>query len=122
MPLNAIKIRNKIKTNFFEVLTKQQQDRGLEPLKLEPQLLLKRIKDGDYSGQFLADAFLSMYRIKPFPHSLGGLNKLDAEAFRLFHEILHARFINGWNDNDLFQIEQEIKIILDRQNAMTMHS
>jgi hypothetical protein len=51
----------------------------------------------------------SAYRTqKPFIHSLGELIKLDTEAFRLFHEILHIRHIRGWNDDNLYQIEQQI--------------
>ncbi len=86
-------------------------------MPLEFMLLLKRVKDGGFSGQYLADAFISMYRITPFPHSLGDLKKLDAEGFRLFHEILHARLISGWSDNYLYEIEQQIKEILKAQNA-----
>jgi len=95
--------------SLAEIMQEQAQQRGLEPMPLESELLLKRIKDGGYSGQYLADAFLSAYRTnQPFPHGLGGLIKLDAEAFRLFHEILHIRFIRGWNDDDLYQLEQRV--------------
>jgi hypothetical protein len=96
-----------------DIIKEQNQQRGLEPLALEPELLLKRISDGGYSGQYLADAFLSAYRTnKPFSHSLGELIKLDAEGFRLFHQILHIRHIQGWNDDSLYQIEQQIKAIV----------
>jgi hypothetical protein len=96
-----------------DIIKQQSQERGLVLLALEPELLLKRIADGGHSGQFLADAFLSVYRTdKPFPHSLGGLTKLDAEAFRLFHGILHVRFIKGWSDDNLYQIEQRIKALI----------
>ena len=97
------------RVSLSEIIKQQNQERGLEPLPLEPELLLKRISDGGHSGQFLADAFLSAYRThKPFQHSLGELTKLDSEAFRLFHEILHIRHISGWNDDSLYQIEQRI--------------
>ncbi|POZ51678.1 hypothetical protein [Methylovulum psychrotolerans] len=86
--------------------------RGLEPLPLEPELLLKRIAQGGHSGQFLADAFLSAYRTDtPFLHSLSELGKLDAEGFRLFHQILHIRHVSGWSDDGLYQIGQQIKAI-----------
>ncbi len=99
--------------SLAELIDKQNQERGLKPLPLEPELLLKRVADGGYSGQFLADAFISAYRTdQPFPHSLGGLIKLDTEGFRLFHEILHIRHISGWSDDALYQIEQQIKAIL----------
>jgi hypothetical protein len=99
--------------SLAELIDKQNQERGLKPLPLEPELLLKRVADGGYSGQFLADAFISAYRTdQPFPHSLDGLIKLDTEGFRLFHEILHIRHISGWSDDALYQIEQQIKAIL----------
>ncbi|PKM37996.1 MAG: hypothetical protein CVV06_02930 [Gammaproteobacteria bacterium HGW-Gammaproteobacteria-10] len=97
-----------------EIIAAQQKERGLEPLPLEADCLLKRIEQGGHSGQFLADAFLSAYRSdRPFLHSLGELVKLDAEAFRLFHEVLHIRHVTGWNDQDLFQIEQQVKAVME---------
>ena len=82
-------------------------------MPLDTDLLLKRVKDGGYSGLFLADAFISYYRTDhPFPHSLGKLLKLDPEGLRLFHQILSARLIPGWSDEVLYGIEQEIKTIL----------
>ncbi|MDO9104818.1 MAG: hypothetical protein Q7U57_07635 [Methylovulum sp.] len=83
-------------------------------LPLEPGLLLKRIADGGHSGEFLADAFLSAYRTdKPFPHSLGELIKLDAEGFRLFHQVLHIRHVRPrLSDDALYEIEQQIQAIV----------
>lgn len=96
-----------------DLIKQQDQQRGLTPLPLEPKLLLKRIKDGGHSGQFLADAFISAYRIDTlFPHNLGELIKLDTAGFRLFHQVLHIRHISDWNDNSLYQIEQQIKAIV----------
>ncbi|MFZ2452562.1 MAG: hypothetical protein WAW36_18800 [Methylovulum miyakonense] len=90
-----------------------QHNHGMvAPLPLEPELLFKRVTQGGFSGLFLADAFLSAYRTdQPFLHSLGGLNKLDAEAFRLFLQILHIRHVPGWSDDRLYQIEQQIKAV-----------
>jgi len=96
-----------------EMLARQDRERGFDLMPLEPDLLLKRVKDGGYSGQFLADAFISYYRTDhPFSHSLGKIMRLDPEGFRLFHQILHIRLIPGWNDQELYGIEQEIKTIL----------
>ncbi len=96
-----------------EAIRQQNVARGLTSLPLETDLLLKRVADGGFSGQFLADAFISAYRTdKPFPHSLGGLIKLDAEAFRLFHECLHVRHVSGWSDDHLYSIEQQISAIV----------
>ncbi|MCL7419795.1 MAG: hypothetical protein M8364_02675 [Methylobacter sp.] len=96
-----------------DILNKQERARGINPLQLDPELLLERITQGGHSGQFLAEAFLSTYRTdRPFQHSLGELTRLDAEGFRLFHEILHIRHVPGWSDDALYQIEQQIKIII----------
>ena len=111
--IKAFKINPPRRVSLADLIKQQNQERGLEPLPLEVDLLLKRVANGGHSGQFLADAFISAYRTdKPFLHSLGELIKLDPEAFRLFHEILHIRHISGWNDNDLYDIEQQIKAIL----------
>ena len=110
--MNAITMQPARKIRLDEIIAAQQHERGLEPLPLEADCLLKRIEQGGHSGRFLADAFLSAYRTdRPFLHSLGELVKLDAEAFRLFHEVLHIRHVPGWRDDDLFAIEQAIKQI-----------
>jgi hypothetical protein len=96
-------------TQLIEI--NKQQRGGFEFMALEPELLLKRVNDGGYSGQFLADAFISMYRGTDFPQSLNGLLKLDNEALRLFIGILHAKLISGWRDDDLYEIEQKIKAL-----------
>jgi hypothetical protein len=97
---------------IVQIINNTKHQRGLVPLDLEADLLLLRIKQGGFSGQYLADAFLSMYRREiPFKHSLGDLLKLDAVAFRLFHEILHVRYCKGWNDNFLYELEQQIKTL-----------
>jgi|GEM_PF-715163 len=99
--------------SLADIMQEQAQQRGLEPLRLEPEILLTRIARGGHSGQFLADAFISAYRTNvPFAHSLGELHKLDAEGFRLFHQILHIRHISGWNDDDLYQLEQRIMALV----------
>jgi len=91
-----------------DLLNQQDQQRGFDFIPLESQLLLKRVKDGGHSGEFLADAFISSYRKTPFDHGLGEIIKLDTEAIRLFHEILHIRHVSGWTDNALYELEQQI--------------
>ncbi|MCX7099624.1 MAG: hypothetical protein NTV43_17155 [Methylococcales bacterium] len=109
----AFKINTPRRVPLADLLKQQTEARGLEPLPLESGLLLKRIAQGGHSGQFLADAFISAYRTdKPFMHSLGELGRLDSEGFRLFHEILHIRHVSGWNDDDLYHIEQQVKAII----------
>jgi len=116
---NSFKITPPRRIALADLIKQQNQERGLEPLPLEAELLLKRISDGGHSGQFLADAFISAYRPHvPFLRSLGELIKLDTEGFRLFHEILHIRHISGWSDNDLYDIEQQIKAILKTSSPL----
>ncbi len=43
-----------------DLINQQNQERGLEPLALEPELLLKRVADGGHSGQFLANALSAL--------------------------------------------------------------
>jgi hypothetical protein len=94
-------------------LKRQAQEMGVEPLPREPELLLKRISDGGFSGAFLAEAFLSAYRTgRPFRYSLGELVKLDAEGFRLFHQILHIRYVKGWSEGVLSGIEEQVRAII----------
>lgn len=101
------------KVSLDDILARQNQERGLELIRLEAKLLIQRVKQGGHSGQFLADAFLTNYRNQPFQHSLSELYRLDAEGFRLFHEILHMRLIPGWSDDEYYQIEQTILSILE---------
>lgn len=99
---------------FGGFVKRQAEELGLQPIPLEADLLLSRIRQGGDSGQFLSDAFLSAYRKGiNFKHSLFELINLDAEAFRLFHEILHIRHVSGWDDNALYDVEQQIKAIVE---------
>lgn len=112
---SAGSVENRPKTTTFGGYMKRQADEmGLLPMTLEADLLIKRVRQRGESGQFLADALLSAYRKNvPFRHSLFELINLDAEAFRLFHQILHIRHVPGWDDDALFAIEQKIKAILE---------
>ena len=107
--IKPISVTNAKTISLDELVAREEQERGFIPEPLDRDLLLKRVKDGGHSGQFLADAFISSYRTKTqFKHCLGEIMKLDYEAIRLFHEILHIRFISGWSDAVLYDIEQEI--------------
>lgn len=99
-----------------EILAQQEQERGLKPLVLEKAALLRRVRAGDWSGRYLGQAFLSAYQIgQSFEQGLGDLINLDAEGFRLFHEILHIRHVRGWRDDVYFDLAKEIKALLDRE-------
>lgn len=101
------------KISLDEVLANQAKEQGIKPMPLEADLLIKRIEQGGHSGQFLADAYLSAYRgLENFNHSLKELISLDTEAFRLFHQILHIRHVPGWNDDTLYQLEQQVIVAM----------
>jgi len=110
---------NSSSISLDELITRQEQakqTRGFEPMALEVGLLLQRVKDGGYSGDFLAHAFISSYRTdQPFKYPLGKIMKLDWEGVRLFHQILHIRYISGWSDQALYDIEQQIKAIQTKE-------
>lgn len=94
-------------------MEKQAQEKGFTPLPLEFDLLLKRVKDGGYSGYFLGRAFLSAYGLDTeFKETLSGFMKLDAEGQRLFHEIMHIRLIAGWSDAKYYELAENITSIL----------
>lgn len=112
----SFQINQPRKISLDDLIKQQEQERGIKPLSLEPELLLKRIAAGGHSGQYLAAAFGSAYRNQPFEHSLYELIKLDAEGFRLFHQILHCRHVKGWSDDALYEIEQQIKAIINGLN------
>jgi hypothetical protein len=95
-----------------KMISQNNAQRGLIPLPvLEIDLLLKRIKDGGFSGEFLKDAYISTYSGTPFGQSLQDLMKLDCEGFRLFHQILHLRHTAGWDDESLYQILLKVREI-----------
>jgi len=87
--------------------------------KIEVDLLVQRIKDGGFSGEYLKDAYISTYRNVPFLHSLGDLIKLDVEGVRLFYQILNMRKIKGWSDENYYQVEQTILNILRDSRTKT---
>lgn len=56
------------------------------------ELLLKRVKQGGASGQFLGEAFISACQPnRPFFHGLFAVAELDAEAVTLFKKIIAMR-------------------------------
>ncbi|WKJ91636.1 hypothetical protein QZJ86_05740 [Methylomonas montana] len=113
------------KVSLDEVLAIQAIERGIVPMALEADLLIPRIEQGGHSGKFLADAFISSYRPHPFNHPLMELTRLDAEAFRLFHQILHIRHVPGWSDSALYEIEKRVRKAMkegEKQNRRATRS
>jgi hypothetical protein len=112
---NAGGVEDRPKTMTFGGFFKRQaEELGLQPMPLEADLLISRVSQPGESGRFLADAFLSAYRKGvPFKHALFELVNLDADGFRLFHQILHIRHVPGWDNSALYQIEQQIKAIVE---------
>lgn len=116
-------VKDRPKTMTLAGYSKRQSElMGLTPMALDRVLLIQRIAQGGDTGLFLADAFLSAYRKNyPFKHALSELVNLDAEGFRLFHQILHIRHVQGLNDEALYRIEQQIICILREQPTQTLN-
>ncbi|UOA08586.1 hypothetical protein [Methylobacter sp. S3L5C] len=117
-PSQPITLSPARKARLSESIAQQNEQRGITPMPLEQDTLLRRIKAGGWSGQFLGQAYLSVYFTdKPFNLSLGKLINLDAEGFRLFHQILHVRHISGWNDDALWDLAIEVRAILAKESG-----
>jgi hypothetical protein len=98
---------------YWKILREQ---RGLDPVHMETELLLKRIRAGGLSGKILAEAFLSILDTdRPFSQSLNNLQQLDAEAFRLFHGVIHMfHVIDNMPSDTLREIELECFACIDQ--------
>jgi len=86
-------------------------------LRLDADVLINRVKrfvefPDDGFAYFLAIAFLSTYRNVPFNQSLFQIVNMTAEDLRLFNQILFMRHVPGWNDAELYRVEQAIVAIV----------
>jgi len=106
---------NKVIISLDDIMKKAYATGGVPILTLESELLIKRVKDGGWSGDYLGQAFLSAIRQQPFTLSLGRLIHLDADGFRLFHQILHIRHVNGWHEAVYIHTAISIDHILKQQ-------
>lgn len=97
------------KLSLDDVLTEQAFERGITPMPLDADSLMIRIEQGGHSGKYLADAFICSYRPHPFNHPLMEITRLDAEAFRLFHQCVHIRHVPNWSDSALYEIEKRVR-------------
>jgi len=95
-----------------ELMQQQESEQGITPMKLETELLLKRVKAGGSAGNFLGHAFMSVCDMSNFNLSLGQLIHLDPEGFRLFHQILHMRHNANWSETENQKIANEIEMSL----------
>jgi len=111
-PLTAA---NGPRRSLEDIIAETEKQRGVPILALESELLIQRVKDGGWSGDYLAQAFLSAIRQKPFTFSLGRLIHLDADGFRLFHQILHIRHVKGWKESVYIDVALSIEKILKQQ-------
>lgn len=74
--------------------------------------ILEAVENGGSAATFLGEAFVSFYRGGKNKIDLRGVDKLDEENFQLFAEMLTLRRRQGWSDDELFQVEQQVKRIL----------
>lgn len=70
------------------------------------------------AGLWLGEAYVSWYRGgDALRIDLKGFESLDSDNRLLFTEMLTLRKREGWNDGDLFRLEQEVRQILATQQA-----
>jgi ParB/RepB/Spo0J family partition protein len=81
---------------------------------LNEKLLLKRVARRDFSGQYLAYAFLSVQQKSPFQKSLHEIANLDAESYQLFYQILHISQNASQFEERLTRLENKITVLLDQ--------
>lgn len=114
------KLNKKLKTlesgngpdlSLDQLIAKKTQDMGFPIMPLESELLLSRVEKGDWSGNFLAKAFLSAFDVIPFELSLGTSVKLVAQGLRLFHQIIHIRQVENWSEEEYNEIAAKIEDI-----------
>jgi ParB/RepB/Spo0J family partition protein len=87
---------------------------NLDNYPLNEKFLLNRISSGDFTGQYLAHAFLSVQQKSPFQQSLHEITNLDAESYQLFHQILHINKSSNQYKDRLTRLEKKITELLER--------
>lgn len=112
-------IKRKQKTTESALKNKKKHDVIATPITtdkikgtaLNTKALLTRIKQGDFTSQFLSDAFLSVCKQTPFRQSLSNLIEIDEDGINLFHQILDlARNANSKLD-DYADLERKIVLL-----------
>ena len=98
--------------SYQQAFGTEEAIKHLIPQKFNDELLIKRVKQGGDSGEYLAQAFISAYCMTEFKGSLGRIIYLDIEGLALFIDILHIRKIKGWSDSEYHAICCEIKDII----------
>jgi ParB/RepB/Spo0J family partition protein len=78
---------------------------------LNTKALLARIKQSDFTSQFLSDAFLSVCKRTPFRQSLSNLTELDEEGINLFHQILELARYSSTELGDYADLERKIVLL-----------
>ena len=97
-----------------EIIERQNKERGFTVTQVDKEILLERIKWKDWSAYFLGTAFCSMYR-NGISADIDFTNvcNLDAKGKNLLFKVIFARDVEGWSDQYLYELEQEIKEILN---------
>ena len=82
-----------------------------EMLNLDLNELITAVDElkSHWVGKYLVKVFVSCYRGKKSPIDLRQFVNLDADNRRLFMQIINMRTLQGWNDENLYQCEQQLK-------------
>lgn len=75
--------------------------------------LKEAVSDGGSAGLWLGNAYVSWYRGGDARRiDLRGFELLDSQNRLLFTEMLTLRKREGWSDDELYKLEQEVKNIM----------
>jgi len=96
------------------VIAKQEKIRGFTVNDLDRKAFIDRIHWKDWSAYFIGEAFCSMYRTGISADlDLTMVCSLDAQGKNFLFKTIFARDAHRWSDTFLYDLEQEIKEILD---------
>lgn len=108
---DVVIIPDKIKPKPETIITVE----GVSKYVLDEKLLLAHVTAGDFPGQYLGRAFLSVTKKLPFELSLGSISDLDKTAYQLFFQILDLGDHVSRYEKELSRLGKKITALLDAQ-------
>lgn len=106
---DVVIVQDKIRAKQEAVITVE----GVSKFLLDEKLLLSRVTAGDFFGQYLGRAFLSVTQKLPFEFSLGSISDLDSSAYQLFFQILDLGENAHRYEKELNRLGKKITALLD---------
>lgn len=109
--LDVVIVPDKVRPKQDAVITVE----GVSKFLLDEKLLLARVTTGDFPGQYLGRAFLSVTKKLPFELSLGSICDLDSDAYQLFFQILDLGENATRYQKELNRLGKKITALLDAE-------